>query len=313
MISYPRPDFVQDPILPLASSIGDGGWIMYFSLFLDESGKSHRHNQDFTALCGYFGGPDDWGRFVEAWKKLRTHWVVPDIHMSKIMRADQQEPKNPWTPVFQKITGLGIDWKEWRDSMLKDFAQLVFQYPLVCVGAVVDAAAYKLIKQTPNCKLVQQDTNVFSLQESVWLALEAIKIVDLDPSITLVIDDDKDTAYDYYQNFKVVRSVWDMDNPHRVPGPRFEMMKRCVNAIAFAQDKYHPALQAADMIAYEAARFKRPQVVGRDIPPEDLYALLTMGGTHQPKFYDKDALLLLAQGTNEAIEMLREKSNCEGL
>jgi hypothetical protein len=257
--------------------------------------------------------PDDWGRFVEAWNKLRFHWNVPIIHMRLLMRAQDQNPKNEWSATYQRITDLGIEWSDWRESMLRAFAELVFHSPLVCVGAAVDVLAYKAISRLPGCKLVGQDTNVFCLQESLWLAMEKIKIVDPHPSITLVIDDDKKSAYDFYQQFKTLRSVWDNEKLIKQPGSRFEMMKNCVNAIAFGQDTYHPALQAADMISFLSRRFKTPPVVGKDIPTEDLYAWLTMGGTHQPKFYNKETLLKLAGNTHQALEKIQENDICDGI
>lgn len=303
--------------LPLASPISSGqvNWMMYFSVYLDESGKVH--NADYTAYCGYLADPGVWADFTVQWDRLRLRMGVPPIHTSRIMRNWTKGPdkkRDGWYEVYLKIVKGGIEWDGWRDSMLMEFARLILDSAIVCVGAAVDAKAYKAIRQSDSCRLGQKDTNVFCLQECIWMAMEKIMVVDKHPSITLILDDDKENAYDYYQNFKVLRTVWDQREVlGGNPTQRFEMMRDCVHTISYGQDNAVPALQAADMISYQASRFKKQQRVGEDIQPDDLYAFLTMGGLHQPKYYDEKVLRLLGHNNSQALERLRQRENCEGL
>jgi hypothetical protein len=303
---------VRIGVIPCASPISSGqeGWTVYFSLYLDESGKIHR--ESYTALCGYFATNDEWARFSMEWDNLRVKWVIPPIHMSRIMtdrRKVQDDKNDEWTAKFKL---LGDAWEAWRDKMLLEFAQIIYRANVVCVGSVVDAKAYRTTYADPKTVLPNKDCNVFLLQQALRLALDRIEIIDPRPSLQVVIDDDPETAKQYYESYVNLRSV--VQSPHLREEQRaiWERVRRCVHGISFMNDSFHPPLQAADMISYIARRFKLDQ--DQHLDEEDsLYALLTHDTLQQPKNITGEIVFKVAENSAAAIERFNNEQNCRGI
>jgi hypothetical protein len=263
---------------------------VHFALYLDESGKTDKG--EFTSLCGYVGTIEEWSRFNTDWDNLRFKWQVPPIHMSRVMYPANKEDewKRKWESIPNDI------WDDWRHKMLDEFAQLIQLGNSLCVGSVVDAVTYRTLKATTDdFVLSNEDSNVFALHNAIMSALDKIEVVDKNPSVSVILDDDQGTALQYYESLRNLRSL--IDDP-RTPAdlmPRFERIKRCVHGIAFCNDAYFPPLQAADMISYVARRFKVEQKIGQDVEPSAMYALLTRGGLSQPQYYPAAILEKLAR------------------
>ena len=284
-------------------SSGQGRWIVYFVLYLDESGKSHFG--DYTALCGYCASVDEWARFNINWDNLRYKWQVPPIHLSRIMFPQSKE--DDWKKKHDWLVSHGVNWDQWRDTMLDEFAQLVQISNTVCVGSVVDAKAYKRIKTDPECKLVYDDSNVFLLQNAIARAIDSIEVVDRSPSLCVYIDDDRENAKRYYDSYWNLKTMLTHPQLPESQKPRFERIERIVDSIGFCNDKVHPGVQAADMISYIARSYKREP--GRD-EIEKLYAQLTRGGTNQPQYYPENILYEVGSRTGKFIEAAKDEENC---
>lgn len=281
---------------------------MYFAIYLDESGKVHKG--DFTSLCGYLSVQDEWAQFTDKWDRLRIKWNIPPIHMAKIMRADDPNTtKGEWKEKYDEWKDI---WRDWRDRMLEEFASLVFHANVACVGSVVDSEAYRRVKLEPDCFFVDQDSNVFALQMAITMALERIQKIDPRPSVQLVIDDDKEHAIDYYRRLNNLRQMLEFKNLPDSMKPRFQGMRDFIHGISFYNDRYHPPLQAADMISYVSRDFKVREKRSLE-QSESLYGLLTHSGLNQPKFYPEDRLFRIARSTRQTIEASKNEENCWGL
>lgn len=282
---------------------------MYYSLFLDESGKSHQ--QEFTALCGYIASIDEWARFDFEWKNRLLKWGIPAIHMSRVM-ANDIEDKDEWSKL-RKLRGNG--WSEWRDHVLSEFAGFVANSNIACVGGVVDASAYrKIAREEPeDFLLANADSNVFLLQNALMFALDKVDLIDKGGYVTINIDDDREHAIEYYNAYWNLKTL--LDNPCLPEEMRFRFARITdrVDMIAFCNDRYHPAIQAADMIAYVSRRYKVNESKGADDSASDLYSLLTRGGVHQPKWYSEETLYKLAGNTARSMRKIRDEENCLGL
>lgn len=292
-------------------SAGQQEWFVYFAIYLDESGKTHKG--DYTSLCGYVGTHDEWARISDAWDNLKMRWGgIPPIHMSKIMfdwASNPNKKRDEWGDRYEKFKDV---WDEWRDQMLNDFASLIFRSNVACVGSVVDSDAFRRVKLDSTCYLSDQDSNVFALQMAVTMALDRIQRIDPRPSVQLVIDDDEEHAFDYYEKFKHLRSMFEFDKLPESMKPRFERMHKYIHGISFYNDRYHPPLQAADMISYISRGFKVRQKLSLE-PPTDLYGFLTQGRMNQPKFYSEEWLFRIARNTHQRVEALKDETNCWGL
>lgn len=297
----------------LASRISGGqqGWFMYFAIYLDESGKTHPR-WDYTSLCGYYGTHDEFARLSDAWDNLRVGWDVPPIHMSKIMLDWANEPKrnHEWGKKYDELKDI---WEDWRERMLNEFATLIFRTNIASVGSVVDSAAYQKVQLDPDCYLHDKDSNVFALQMAVTMALDRIQRIDPRPSVQLIIDDDEDHAIDYYDRLKNLRSMPLFDKLPESMKPRFERMRDCIHGISFYNDRFHPPLQAADMISYVARGFKVRRKKKLEEHPNELYGLLTHSWLNQPKYYSEENLFEIARRVHQKIEAYRDGENCSGV
>jgi len=241
-----------------------------FYIYGDDSGKFKNQGDDYTSLCGYVGHISEWARFGLEWNNCRTRWQVPPIHMREIMFG-----KRRWQEVRARW---GTEWEAKRRDMLIDFASIVKDSSLACVGAVVDAAHYRGLPQS-EFKEGMPDSVHLAFHMLVMRGIEKTEITDNCSPVGIVIDDDKDSYQFCYQVLDALKD-------------KFEKVRR-VKSISFANDDFFPGLQASDMIAYEARKLmqnsqgKQPESV-EGIP--ELYSLLTFFGIHQPKRYTPEVL-----------------------
>lgn len=179
--------------------------------------------------------------------------------------------------------------------MLGAFANMIRTSNIVCVGAVVDAAAYRRIREEIKDGLYYKDSNLFVLQHTIMKALDRIEKVDERPSVAIVLDHDAENAvnqYNYLENLKAMGN-----NPATPPQfkDRFARITRSVHSLSFANDKYYRGLQAADMIAYEARGLKVSQVADPATETTDHYALLTGYLNAQPSMFSEEYLYRIAR------------------
>jgi hypothetical protein len=222
-----------------------------------------------------------------------------------------------WNKRHDEITGGNVIWEDWYGPMLTEFAQIISSSNIVCVGSVVDAVAYRQIREAgpENFELVHEDSNVFAFQTAATLALDRIDTLNTLSPMTICIDDDQETSFDYYKAYWNLRKM--LNHPH-LPNdmrPRFERFKQRVDQISFASDGFHAALQAADMIAYVSRAWKTEENKGLDPFKmelfEELFAHLTFGGSQQPKMFSKKDLLGISGGTARSLKEARDAANCE--
>jgi hypothetical protein len=120
-------------------------------------------------------------------------------------------------------------------------------------------------------------------------AIDKTESIDTSSRIGIVIDNDKQFAMACYDQLETLKSLADH-------GQRFARVKDRVHAISFVNDASYPAVQAADMIAYEARRIMVEKMTNPDAT-SDLYDDLTFLRTHQPQFYTPEILEQLAKTT----------------
>jgi Protein of unknown function (DUF3800) len=263
-------------------------------VYLDESGKlSGKSN--FTCLAGYVGHATEWERFGIEWTNLRFKWQVPPIHMARIMSPDSKQDE--WAKKKQECGAL---WEEKRDVMISEFATAILNANLIAVGVGVYADVYREVRADPECRLIGDDTNVFSFHETLLRAISRVETVDKHSPISIVLDNDPDTAMNYYDYYQMLKNHPDQG----MQGVRDSVRHR-VRGICFCDDESYPGLQAADMIAYVSRR----ELIERDRDSSregsTLFAQLTHGGMYQPKIYTPE--ILRKMGRNIAVR-LRENN-----
>jgi hypothetical protein len=293
MLSQQLPRNGLECTLPLPAERED--WMAIFHVYGDESGKLSG-NADRTSFCGYVAHVSQWQMFAANWNACRFKWQVPAIHMARIMYPDNKD--DAWKKVKQDW---GDAWEKKRDALVNELSEIIRESAIVCVGAVVDSKHFRLLADNnPEFKKLHRDPIHLAFHLFVMGGIQATEVIDKVSPIGVVIDNDKEFAMRVYEQFEGLRSLAATDS-------RFTKVRERMHSISFVDDDFYPAVQAADMIAYEARRVMVERITNPDYTSE-LYDNLTFLRTHQPRFYTPqhlDELLAnLKQGiTNGKIKL----------
>ncbi len=268
-----------------------------FYLYGDDSGKLHQ--SDYTSFCGYIAEQSLWNSFSAAWKNCQFRWQVPAIHMARIMAPDRKDDE--WKKIKDDW---GESWVAKRDAMLREFSGLVRVSGIVCIGAIIDAAHFRKVADSdPDFKKLYRNSIYMAFHSFVMRGIDKTEVIDKHAPIGIVIDDDEEFAMEVYKQLNVLRKDLDPQLKGRYDEATRERMKRVnerVHSICFVNDVSYPAVQAADMIAFETRRMMTEIVTNPEASTE-LYDDLTFLRTHQPKFYRPENIDDLQASLKEAI------------
>jgi Protein of unknown function (DUF3800) len=249
--------------------------VAHFYIYGDESGKLGQN--EYTSFCGYVGHALEFERAMTEWDACRLAWGVPPLHMRCVMNPDR-DATGEWQKVRQKW---GSEWEVKRDYMLKEFAEILLQSRLAAVGCVVDSEHFRTM---PDSKFRTDMRNplFLSLFILVMNSIDVIDAVNKTYSIGLVIDDDPQYAKDCYDLLLSLKRD-------------FQRVRDRVTAMTFGNDAAYPALQAADMIAFESRSLMLAKKANPDTEPSPTFVALTRRLIHQPVLYTAQTLDLTAQ------------------
>lgn len=192
---------------------------------------------------------------------------VPPIHVSAILHPTD---KNGWLEVKNRW---GDQWDTKKEKMLDDFATIIEETKIVCVGAVVDSIAYKTLDIPKVRENWSDDPHYLAFSYTVmglWGKVDWSG--DPHATIGLIMDDDEEKAIPCYCLLKSLRE--------QVP-----KAKERISGICFGRDDLYPGIQAADIIAHEARR-----LLTNKQSPSERFLRLTTRGQHQPWLFDAEAL-----------------------
>jgi len=181
----------------------------------------------------------------------------------------------------------GASWEDKRNDMLAEFAELVRRANMACIGAVVDAAHFRSLPDSP-FKDKYKDSLSLAFHQLVLRGIEKTEVIDKHSPIDLIIDDDRDSSLRCHEMLNILKLA-------------FPKVKERISSISFVNDRAYPGIQAADMIAYESRRLMVNRVTDPLAKKSSLYASLTFWLNHQPKFCTP-AFLDTLQSSAEARE-----------
>jgi hypothetical protein len=247
----------------------------HFYIYGDESGKLAK--SDFTSFCGYVGTNPEFDRVSHEWNSCRLAWGVPPMHMSCIT-----DPTRDKSGEWQKVqVEWGSQWESKRDLMLKEFAAVILNSNIACVGAVVDSTHFREMPDS-KWKKEMRDPLFLGLWTLLMDGLDKIDRLSTSLSVALILDDDPENAklcYDLLDGLK----------------NQFPRVRQRISAITFGDDKEYPALQMADMIAFEARSLMVQRMADKNVEPSTHFMALTRRLCHQPKFWSAEFLDKLAR------------------
>jgi hypothetical protein len=249
--------------------------IVMITVFCDESYDAHTY-----ALAGWIAPPAAWDRFDVAWRAMLSRFKMPDgspvpgFHSSEIVCRD-----------------------EISDSRFKGWT---FDDETAIFRAAVDVLATE-----PLCANVWSvgccvDTSLLAVKDrdEIWhmmfgqLMMELILRYPVQNGFDFMFDDKPEVMARVTTSYKGVKDAVNELMPGKLYG----------SVVAFGSDEAHPALQAADLMAYEWRRNVSEQISKPSKPPRRSYVRLR--GCREKnsmlRYYDKGAM-------SEAIE--RAKRN----
>ena len=191
--------------------------------YFDESGKQSDHpTVTFTGVCVSDSRLSD---FDDAWNALLGQYGIKALHMAKASRL--KENNGPKMPRHQPI--------DERIEALKPFSDCINTHLEVGLSQAIDVQGFgKLTKEAKKGLGSPDDPYYLAFARGL---IEIVGYVQDNEKISLICDDDEDTAWGCYSHYRAIRRV-------------HEKVKEKVVSLTFANDEYFPALQAADMLAF---------------------------------------------------------------
>jgi hypothetical protein len=190
--------------------------------FFDESGKFKDHR--IVAFCGFGASESQLKDFNKQWKNQLRRCGMETLHWVKARRNGKPLGNN-----------IGIQSLKDRINDLKPFADCINDYLGLGVACVFEVSGYTSFAQSSKNLLGGSD-NPFYIQflRTVLILEEFAKRED---AISLTCDEDEETAWNCYGLYRRVKDI------HPAAGKRLA-------EISFADDRFFPALQAADMLSF---------------------------------------------------------------
>jgi hypothetical protein len=197
----------------------EGEWLMLVNAYFDESGKYKDH--DLVCFGGVSSYQKDFVEFGDEWARL--------LHKNGLKILSCKDALKSHLPLGKKNDALGI---EKRTEALLPFIACVRKHLQVITGIAFDAKSFR---QLPShvFQALGTDPNYVAFMRSLLRVLEFTPDGD---HISIVCDDEEETAWTFYKLYRRVKKVW--------PGARKKLI-----ALTFGDDAFMFALQASDVVS----------------------------------------------------------------
>jgi hypothetical protein len=193
--------------------------------YCDESGKKSDHPVvSFSGLCITQSKVKS---FDEDWDILLRHYEIDFLHMARASRlSEKQGPKMSRGQTANQ-----------RVDALMPFADCINKHFELGLLHCIDIEGFNSLSKNARHKIGSPDDPYF-----IAFMRGGLEIVDYchrDDHISIICDDDRETAWDCYRHYRGLCAA------------REDYRDKIVS-LTFADDRYFPALQAADMVAFLA-------------------------------------------------------------
>jgi hypothetical protein len=197
--------------------------------FLDDSGKEGQETNPYVVMAGYIGSVDLWLELSRKWIDLLVKHGINAIHMKDLI---------PLTGEY-KTRGWGI---AKRDEVMSEFLDVLRQSNATGIGIAVDTEAWRAIKKEhPQYSSFFGTAQEFCMQRIIRRIVDRLHEIAQEDQVTIVWDRDHEFAVSrvkFYGN--LIRH-----------DPRANAL---ISAIMFADPNRYPALQCADILAWETRK-----------------------------------------------------------
>jgi hypothetical protein len=199
----------------------------YHQVFCDESGK--HQNDPVIAFCSVVSTEDRLSAFDSDWRSLLRSYEMDYLHMAQASRRAEN--------VGYRMKK--EDTIEERTELLIPFADCINKHLEIGLIQAWHVRGFNRLS-TAVMKTLGGQRDPYFLAFIRGLT-ELVHRIGEDDRISIIFDDDRDTAWDCYNHFRAIGEA----DP--------EVQKKAVS-ISFANDRHFPALQAADMVSFLARK-----------------------------------------------------------
>lgn len=194
--------------------------VAIFQAYFDESGKI---DKPVVAFCGFVAPLSRVQVFENEWRGILRSYEMECLTMKRAFKAH-----TPLSRVIRKQSFAE------RIETLKPFADCVHRHFEYGIATAVDVGAYKQFSVAGKKKFGGSDNPHYVAFLTGMVAI--LKHLHGDDKISLICDDDEETAWNCYRLYRRVRKI-------------HEGCQRTLVSLSFAEDKSFPALQAADFLS----------------------------------------------------------------
>jgi hypothetical protein len=219
--------------------------VMMIGAYFDESGKFKDHST--VSLAAVASMPMDFNPFGETWHR--------ELFRAGLKTLTMKEALNVELPLSKKRPAKGI---AKRIEALMPFVECIRKHLQLVSCAAMDTIAFKQLPSDDQ-KLFGGNPHYVAFVKLLLDIFDAVKDED---TLTVVCDDDEETALQIYKLYRKIKLGW-RDARHRLV------------AISFANDDFFHPLQAADMIASLCRLEAKKQIHGDENLYQTLYDALS--------------------------------------
>jgi hypothetical protein len=256
---------------PVGPALDAEEFVAILSCYFDESGKFH--DAEIVSFCGFATPIADLDQFNKDW----MYWV----RKNGLIGLSMKDVLNHKRPLSERNKSTGL---QKRIETLTPFVECIRDHFELGVGMAVDVGAFKALPSHVR-KILGNDTHYTAFER----AMHEISAHLLPPSYqaSIIVDDEEKYAVECYKLLC------------RMKRARPEVRTKIVS-IAFADDQYYPALQAADMLSSLTRMKAKQKFHGASFEYEGFYKILVEDSSKAGKivfkggFFGSDPLSELA-------------------
>lgn len=259
--------------------------LMAFLLgYFDESGKFRDH--DVVTFCGFAADLDGWQRFQDEWEYLLRHNGLTTFHTKDLLNHRRNLSK--------RVSAVGL---EARTDVINQFVRAIKKTLEVGIASSVDARAFRELNSTEQELLRHPHYLAFRLA-----LLDLYEYINgrANDQMAITCDDEEMYSTEVYKIFTRLRT----EEP--------KMRERFIS-ISFADDRFFPQLQAADLFASIARQRAAHEFHGVPFEYEEISREFMLKTPEdrirriRGHFLNKDNLQKLAAGAAERKAIARGK------
>jgi hypothetical protein len=218
-------------------------FVAIIAAYFDESGKKNDH--PVVTFCGVCAALPKVRLFDSDWESLLRNYGLDELHMVSAA--------NHSIPLSAKIPNQTLPE---RIEALKPSADCINKHLELGLLQAWDVKGFNSLSKPAKKGLGDPNDPYYSAFARGLV--ELADYVQEDDRISLVCDDDAETAWDCYKHYRGIRQVE-------------EKIRKKTISLSFADDKYFPGLQAADMVAWLTRREARLKFYGDRFPMRALF------------------------------------------